>query len=95
MATESPSPKSPEPCGFSSGLPLWGWALLGMSVVVVLVGLLIWEPYYDAQQSKLKLEELERSFGPGAVDPDPDWMRRIEEINESQRSVYENRAKDG
>jgi hypothetical protein len=73
----------------------WGWLLLGTLLSVAFVGsvgLLIWQPYYEEQRSK-PLEELARSLGPGAVDPDPDWMRELEQINESQRTFRESRAK--
>jgi hypothetical protein len=81
MATEFRSPKPAEPCGFPNGLPLWGGLLLVISAVFVgSAGLLIWEPYCQQRQQQKVLEELDVSFGPGAVDPDPDWLRRLSRL---------------
>jgi hypothetical protein len=93
MATTSPTPKPPDLCDFSSGLALWGWLLLGIWASVVFVGSIgpLRERYCEQQRMKQR-EELARSFGPGAVDPDPDWKRALEQINESQRSLRESRA---
>ncbi len=93
MPTDSPSPKPLESCTFSNGLQVLVWLLLPIFVSGVVAASLIWEPDYRQRQTQQKLDELVRSLGPGAVDPDPDWTRAAEQINESQRSFHENEAK--
>ena len=57
-----------------------------VALVIALIWLSIWVPNHENHWAKQKLEELTRDLG-GPHDPDPDWLRALEKINESQQAL--------